>query len=257
MKALEANGISVNIGGKQIVNHVSFRLGAGEKLMIVGPNGAGKTTLIRAVMQAVPHEGRALLDGRDIARFRPMELARLLGVLTQNHSPQFSYSVREVVSLGRYPHRKGFLSGLTQADEEIIGRAMRRTGVDALSGSSVQTLSGGELQRVFLAQLFAQDPSVLILDEPTNNLDISFQIAMFDMIDDWVRGEGKAAIAVIHDLNIVYRYATNALLMSNGERYAYGTPGEALSPENLNSVYHADIAGWMRGLLKRWEGPPC
>jgi iron complex transport system ATP-binding protein len=257
MKTLEANGISVDIDGKQIVKGVSFRLQAGEKLMIVGPNGAGKTTLIRAVMQAVPHIGNALLDGRNVALLKPAELARQMGVLTQNHSPQFSYSVRDVVALGRYPHRKGFLSGLTAADEESIELAMKRTGIDALAGSSIQTLSGGELQRVFLAQLFAQDPAVLILDEPTNNLDLSFQIAMFDMIDDWVKGEGKAAIAVIHDLNIVYRYASKALLMSQGECFAYGDAEEALSPENLNSVYHADISGWMKGLLKRWESTPC
>lgn len=253
MKMLEANNISVNLGGKTIVSDVSFSIEAREKLMLIGPNGAGKTTLIRAVMRSIPHGGHAVLFGRDIAHYKPLELARHIGVLTQHHYPQFSYSVREVVSLGRYPYRTGMFSGLTKKDEESISRAMKLTGIEHLADTTIMTLSGGELQRVFLAQLFAQDPSVLILDEPTNNLDLSYQIAIFDIIDEWVENYGKAVIAVIHDLNMVYKYATKALLMNNGQCHAYGTANEVLSPGNLNSVYNVDIASWMKGLLKHWE----
>ncbi len=254
---LKAEHISVAAGGRQIVKDVSFEVEPGCKLMVIGPNGAGKTTLIRAVMNAVPHTGWAELNGRDIASFKPMELARTIGVLTQSHSPQFSYSVRDVVSLGRYPYRQGLLSGPSKADTESVGHAMELTGVKAMADKSIQTLSGGELQRVFLAQLFAQEPSVLILDEPTNNLDLSFQITVFDIVDEWVRQPGRAVIAVIHDLNMVFKYATKALLMRDGERYAYGAPDEALSADNLNSVYNLDLAGWMHGLLKHWEGTRC
>lgn len=252
---LEAGNISVTLGGRAIVRDVSFTVQAGETLMLIGPNGAGKTTLIRAVMGSVPHTGQAVLFGKDISQYKPAELARRIGVLTQQHSPQFTYSVREVVALGRYPYRTGLFSSLTAIDKESIDQAMELTGVAGFSESSIQTLSGGELQRVFLAQLFAQDPDILILDEPTNNLDLSYQIALFDIIGDWVQRNGKAVVAVIHDLNMVYRYATKALLMQNGIRYAYGTAEEVLSPDNLNQVYNVDIAGWMKGLLRHWEKP--
>jgi iron complex transport system ATP-binding protein len=254
---LKAEHISVNIGGRQIVNDVSFDLSAGEKLMIIGPNGAGKTTLIRAIMQAIPHEGTTELMGRDMAGMQPMELARQIGVLTQAHNPQFSYTVRDVVTLGRYAHRKGLFSGLSKEDEDHIARAMEMTGMINFADASIQRLSGGELQRVFLAQLFAQDPSVLVLDEPTNNLDLSYQIALFDLINEWVEKGGKAVISVIHDLNMVYKYATKALLMKDGARHAYGIPEEVLDADNLNDVYAVDIAGWMRGLLRHWERGPC
>jgi iron complex transport system ATP-binding protein len=165
--------------------------------------------------------------------------------------------VRDVVTLGRYAHRKGLFSGLSKEDEDHIARAMEMTGMINFADASIQRLSGGELQRVFLAQLFAQDPSVLVLDEPTNNLDLSYQIALFDLINEWVEKGGKAVISVIHDLNMVYKYATKALLMKDGARHAYGIPEEVLDADNLNDVYAVDIAGWMRGLLRHWERGPC
>ncbi len=250
---LEANHLSVTIGGKAIVRDVSFTVDAGETLMLIGPNGAGKTTLIRAIMRNLPHEGKVLVFGREIGQYKPMELAHRVGVLTQQHNPQFTYSAREVVSLGRYPYRRGMFSPLTAKDKHAVEHAMKLTGIEAFADTSIQHLSGGELQRVFLAQLLAQDPEIMILDEPTNNLDLSFQIALFDIIGKWVKQGGKAVIAVIHDLNMVYRYSTKALLMSEGVCHAYGTAEEVLRAENLNQVYHVDIAGWMRGLLHHWE----
>ena len=252
---LEASDISVTLGGRAIVKNVSFTVQAGETVMLIGPNGAGKTTLIRAIMKSVPHTGSALLFGKEINRYKPTELARRVGVLTQQHNPQFTYSAREVVSLGRYPYREGFFAPLTAKDKDAINRAMAMTGVAPFCDASIQTLSGGELQRVFLAQLFAQDPDLLILDEPTNNLDLSYQISLFDIIGDWVRQHGKAVVAVIHDLNMVYRYASKALLLRDGVRHAYGTAEEVLSADNLNRVYNVDIAGWMKGLLQHWEKP--
>lgn len=250
---LEANHLCVTIGGKAIVSDVSFTVDAGETLMLIGPNGAGKTTLIRAVMGSVPHSGSVALFGRDIRLYKPMELARRVGVLTQQHNPQFAYSVREVVALGRYPYRMGLFAPLTMKDKQAIEQAMGLTGIEAFAETSIQHLSGGELQRVFLAQLLAQDPELMILDEPTNNLDLSYQIALFGIISQWVKQGGKAVIAVIHDLNMVYQYATKSLLMKDGVRHAYGTAEEVLSAENLNQVYRVDIAGWMKGLLQHWE----
>ncbi len=250
---LEASHISVTIAGKAIVRDISFTVEAGETLMLIGPNGAGKTTLIRAMMRGVPHTGDVILFGKEIGRYKPAELARKVGVLTQQHNPQFAYSVREVVSLGRFPYRQSMFAPLTAEDKHAVESAMQLTGVDRFGEASIQHLSGGELQRVFLAQLLAQDPDLMILDEPTNNLDLSYQIALFDIIGQWVKQGGKAVIAVIHDLNMVYRYATKALLMKEGACHAIGTAEEVLSAENLNQVYRVDVASWMKGLLQHWE----
>ncbi|HBR03747.1 MAG TPA: ABC transporter ATP-binding protein [Ruminiclostridium sp.] len=250
---LELRDLTVTAGNKVICDRVSFTLKEHDIFMVIGPNGAGKTTLIKAVMGVVPHTGKALLEGRELTLFSPRQLARQIGVLTQTHQPQFSHKVYEVVALGRYAYRSSILSGLTREDRDKIEEAVALTGIEHLRDRSVQTLSGGELQRVFLAQLFAQNPRLLILDEPTNNLDLQYQIAIFDIVRDWTKQKGRAALAVVHDLNLVYSYGTRAILMEEGRVYARGPVDEVLSSENLKAVYKVDVAQWMQNLLKHWH----
>lgn len=250
---LKIENIKVTIGDRTIVDDVSFQLKEHDFLMIIGPNGAGKTTLIKAVMGLLPHGGKVLLEDRDIRTFSPRELARRIGVLTQKHQLQFSHTVYEVVTLGRYAYRDGIFGGLTSRDRAKIDEAMSLAGVENIRDQSVLTLSGGELQRVFLAQLFAQDPPMLILDEPTNNLDLQYQIATFDLIKEWAGQRGHAVIAVVHDLNIAYSYGTRAILMENGKVYARGAVKDVLDRENLKAVYKVDVAEWMHNLLRNWS----
>lgn len=250
---LKVDRLSVRLNRQDIVRDISFEIGEHEILMVIGPNGAGKTTLIRAIMNNVRHMGAACLDGRDIAQFSSRELARRVGVLTQIHSQQFSFTVYDVVCLGRYAHRTGMFSGISAEDFKKVDDALKLTGTYDLKDRSVLTLSGGELQRIFLASVFAQDPKLLILDEPTNHLDLQYQIGIFNTLREWVKGEERAVVAVVHDLNIVYTYGTKALLMDHGKTYAYGTVEEVLSRENLKKVYEVDVALWMRNLLKHWE----
>ncbi len=249
---LEIKKLSVTILNKKIVKEVSFSLEEHDLFMVMGPNGAGKTTLIKAIMQILTHEGEVFLEGREIGKFSPRELAQRVGVLTQKHQPQFSHTVYDVVSLGRYAYQSGLFGGLTNEDEDKIEEALFLTGMEDFRNRSVLTLSGGELQRVFLAQIFAQDPKILILDEPTNHLDLQYQIAIFDIIKNWVKQKGRAVIAVVHDLNIVYSYGTKALLMEDGRVYVQGTVEEVLSRENLRAVYKVDVAEWMQNLLRHW-----
>ncbi len=238
---------------KFLLKDVSFEMKENEMLMVVGPNGAGKTTLIKAIMQNVPHEGKAFFDGVDIAKIPSRELARRIGVLTQNNTQHFSFTSHEVVSLGRYAYQKGLFAKPDEMDEEKISDAFRMTGTEHLKDRSIMTLSGGELQRIFLAAIFAQDPKILILDEPTNHLDIQYQIGIFDTLKEWVKGEGRSVIAVVHDLNIVYSYGAKALLLHRGEVYAYGDVEEVLNRENLKAVYEVDVAEWMQNLLRHWK----
>lgn len=249
---LKVENLSVAIGGKYLINNISFELGENEILTVIGPNGAGKTTLIRAIMQSVKHGGRAVLNGIDIAKIPTVELAKQIGVLTQKSTQYFSFTVNEVVSLGRYAHQKGMFSDLSETDKQKINEALRLTGTEHLKDRSVLTLSGGELQRIFLASVFAQDPKILILDEPTNHLDLQYQIGIFDTLKEWVKGEGRSVIAVIHDLNAVYSYGDKALLLSKGEMFAYGRVKDVMTRQNLKEVYEVDVAEWMQKLLEHW-----
>lgn len=250
---LEIKGISVRIKDRIIVDDISFEVGEHDVCMVMGPNGAGKTTLFKAIMGVVPHKGKVLLDGVDIGTLKPRDLAKRIGVLSQKHQPQFAHTVYHVVSLGRYAYQSGIFGRLTEKDKEKIEEALVLTGIEDIRDQSVLTLSGGELQRTFLAQLFAQDPQILILDEPASHLDLQYQIAVFDLLAKWVREKRRAVIASVHDLNTVYSYGTKAVLINRGRIHAEGSVEKVLERENLKSVYNVDVAEWMKNLLKHWE----
>jgi ABC-type cobalamin/Fe3+-siderophores transport systems, ATPase components len=244
---LKIENISVRYGSLTVLDDISFSLEEGQWLMVAGPNGAGKSTLVHAISQGVNYEGKMQYKGIDMRKMRPMALAREVGVLSQTHQVGYSFSVEEVVNLGRYAYRKD-VNG-----EEKVYAALEMTGMLALKNQSVLTLSGGELQRVFLAQVFAQDPNLLILDEPTNHLDLKFQKQTFELIEKWVSKPGKAAISVVHDISMARAYGSSALLLDGSRMAACGNNREVLSAENLKAVYGMDVQQWMRGMLTAWE----
>ena len=250
---LKAERVTVCCDGQVIVDDLSFALEAGQWLMLVGPNGAGKSTLIRAIAQGVPYTGSITLDGRDIRAYKPAQLAQRIGVLSQQHSVGYAYSVEEVVSLGRYAHAAGFLSGGDAEGKARVEEALEMTGLAHLRRTSVLTLSGGELQRTFLAQVFAQNPQILILDEPANHLDLVYQKHIFSLIGEWLKTPGRAVMSVVHDLSLARRYGTHALLMDHGQSVAQGTIPETLTNENLQAVYGMDVFGWMREMYAQWQ----
>ena len=250
---LQGENLSVQYGAQTAVNRVSFSLQPGQWLMLAGPNGAGKSTLIRAVAQTIPYTGRITLDGRDLRSLRPAERARQIAVLSQHNSAQYGYTVEEIVQLGRYAHRKGFLSSKPEGEDQRVDGALALTGLTEYRHRSVLTLSGGELQRVFLAQVFAQDPKVLLLDEPANHLDLPYQQHIFSLLSDWLRQPGRAVLSVVHDLSLAKKYGTHALLMHRGHSVAYGETNAVLTPSNLQSVYGMDVSAWMKDLLSQWN----
>lgn len=250
---LTAEHVTVRYGAREAVSDVSFRLEAGQWLMLVGPNGAGKSTLIGAVAQSVRYTGAIALEGRDVRAYKSAQLARKLGVLSQRHAVGYAYTVEEVVALGRYAHSRGLLAGRDETGEMQIARALEMTGLTPLRHASLLTLSGGEVQRAFLAQVFAQDPQLLILDEPANHLDLVYQKQIFSLIGQWLAQPGRAVLSVVHDLSLARRYGTHALLMDHGTCVACGETGQALTDGNLRRVYGMDVAQWMRGLLAQWQ----
>ena len=250
---LSVEHVTVAYGGHAVVQDVSLSLEAGQWLMLAGPNGAGKSTLIGAITQGVPYAGRILLEGRDLRAIPPRERARRLGVLEQQHSVSYAYTVEEVVSLGRYAHSRGMLGGRDEGGEASVTRALEMTGMTPLRHASMLTLSGGEVQRAFLAQVFAQEPQLLILDEPANHLDPVYQKHIFTLVRDWLKEPGRAVLSVVHDLSLARRYGTHALLLDRGRAMAQGTARDALTDDNLRSVYGMDVAQWMRQLLGVWS----
>lgn len=254
MTLLDVKNLTVRYGSLTIANDVSFSLDEGDWLMIVGPNGAGKSTVINAVSQGAPYTGEVRVLDRDVKRLRPQELARLVGVLAQTHAMGYGFTVDSVVRLGRYAYAPGLFSGGRDEDERMVQRALELTGMTRFADHNVLTLSGGELQRTFLAQLFAQNPKVLLLDEPTNHLDLVYQKQVFGLIAEWIKLPGRAVISVVHDLSLARAYGTKALLLDSGKTAAYGAPEDVFSPEQLNKAYAMDVAAWMRSMLAQWQG---
>ena len=169
---VEVSHLNKNYGSHPAIRDLTFSVADGQVYGLLGPNGAGKSTVVNAVTQGVPYAGRIELLGRDVRRYKPRALAQRVGVLAQSHAVSYSFTVEEVVRLGRYAHAAGVFSARSAQDERKVEQALALTGLLPLAGQSVLTLSGGELQRTFLAQLLAQDPQLLILDEPTNHLDL-------------------------------------------------------------------------------------
>lgn len=252
MTMLRVKDLSVRYGDLTVVDRLSFSVEEGQWLMIVGPNGAGKSTALAAVTQGTPYSGEVLFSGEDVKKIKPRRLARCMGMLAQNNLAAYGFSVEEVVSLGRYAYSSGFLSGGGDDDKEAVDRALALTGMEERRGQSILTLSGGELQRTFLAQVLAQDPKLLLLDEPANHLDLVYQKQLFGILSDWIKAPGRAIVSVVHDLSLARAYGTNALLMDRGRAVLEGEIGKVLAPGPLDEVYRMDVGEWMRKMLSQW-----
>lgn len=250
---LEIQNLTVAYGSKTIVDDVSFSVSEGDWLMLAGPNGAGKSTIVHAISQGTPYRGQILFDGKNLASFKPAERAQSLGILSQHHNVGYSFTVEEVVRLGRYAYARSMFSARPEEEEQAVQEALALTGMQKLAQQSILTLSGGELQRTFLAQLFAQNPKLLILDEPTNHLDLVYQKQVFGLLQKWLQTPGRAVVSVVHDLNLAKAYGSHALLLSNGKKAAFGTADEVFNRENLQKVYQLDVYAFMNQMLSQWK----
>ena len=249
---LQGKSITVHFGSSAVVNNLSFTLEEGQWLMLAGPNGAGKSTLIEAIAQGVNYAGSILWNGQDIRGLKPAQLAQRIGVLSQKNTVGYAYTVEEIVSLGRYAHRSGLFSARDDEGKGYVEKALKLTGMSELRHASMLTLSGGEMQRAFLAQVFAQDPQVLILDEPGNHLDLKYQQHIFSLIQEWLKEPGRAVLSVVHDLSLARAYGTQALLLYEKHVLAQGSIDHVFDPAYLNTAYGMDVAAWMRTMLGQW-----
>lgn len=250
---LEVEHLSCGYGSGDIVKDVSFSVKRGECLGILGPNGCGKTTLLRGIAGVLPVRGRVAVCGREIRTMRPKERGQAVAVLAQMSGSYFSYTVYETVLLGRYAHgRRGLFSAPDREDRLAAEESLERVGLLRLRDRLITELSGGQLQRVFLARTFAQAPRVILLDEPTNHLDLKYQVELVGALREWAADGERCVVGVLHDLNLAFSFADTALLMEDGKVQSFG-PAKETDAELLSRVYGMDVGGYMRAALARWE----
>ena len=238
---LEVKNIYCGYNGEDVVKDISFKVNRGENLCIVGPNGCGKSTLLKAISNLISFRGEIILDGKDIKSLKRKELATKISLMTQSSNVLFPYSIYETVSLGRYAHLNGVFSRLSKKDEEIINKSLEKVGILDIKDKLISELSGGQLQRVFLARAFAQEPDVILLDEPTNHLDLRYQIEILNYLRLWAKENNKIVVAVLHDLNLVQNFGDKALMLKDGTVINNGDTKDVLNGSDLEEVYGIDI----------------
>ena len=242
MTPLQLVSISAGYGSRPILRNISLRVDGGEVVALAGPNGAGKSTLIRVVSGVLPAtSGEALLEGRDLLRLSPGQRARLVAVVPQMiHLPD-AYTVGEIVLMGRTPHLT-LWSRESRHDCEVAWKAMCAAHVEDLSDRRVDELSGGEQQRVVLARALAQEPQVLLLDEPTAHLDLKYQVGVLELVRSLAQERHLAVLMTLHDLNQASLYADRVAVLQSGQIVAEGLARDVFTSELLSRVYGVHVA---------------
>jgi iron complex transport system ATP-binding protein len=234
---IEARDLDAGYDSRLVLRGFGLTVEPGESIALIGPNGSGKSTILRALGRVLkPRGGAVLLDGRSLSQWPTREVARRLALLPQAPSLSSDLSVEELVWMGRSPHQ-GILGLPTAADREAVSWALTETGVEDLKSRAVASLSGGERQRVWIAMALAQQPRVLLLDEPTTFLDLSHQIEVLELVRYLNREHGLTVVMVLHDLNQAARYARRIVVVRDGCVHCEGTPAEVLTVKTLRDVF--------------------
>lgn len=234
---LVASGIAVGYESAPVLDGVDFAVHAGECVGVIGPNGSGKSTLLKALSGVLPvTKGSISLNQRPLAAIPRRELARWIAGVPAELHPAFAFQVADVVAMGRHPYL-GLFSDLGRDDRAAVATAMHETGIELLAGRSFDALSSGERQRVALAQALAQEPRVLLLDEPTAHLDLSHATHFLDLLKELQRDRGLAVVLVSHDLDLAAEYADRLVLLHDGRVRAEGAPDHVFDYRVLEQVY--------------------
>jgi iron complex transport system ATP-binding protein len=240
-QAISVENVSHAFDKRTILHDLQFQVEAGRFFIIIGPNGSGKTTLLKVLAGLLPlQSGHLEILAHPIGSYSPRNLARRIAYVPQSVPVEFPFTVTQVVLMGRAPHL-GLLGFESEADLTLARRAMAFTDVDRLADRRLDQLSGGEQQRVFIARAICQQPSVILLDEPTAALDMAHQVRVMDLMERLKSQEGVTVVMVSHDLNLAAMYADHILLMDNGHMACLGTPQEVLQFNRLETVYGCTV----------------
>jgi iron complex transport system ATP-binding protein len=237
---IDLEGVRFGYGARPVLDGLTLHVPRGQLLGVIGPNGAGKSTVVKLLLGLVaPQAGRVAIDGRDVRATPRRAFARTVAAVTQEEALEFPFTAREVVLMGRIAHL-GPLGFERAADLDAAARAMAETGVDGLAERPLHELSGGERKRVLLARALAQEPKVLILDEPAAALDIHHQVAIFDLLAERHR-QGVTVVVVVHDLNLAAAYCDRLLLVQPGAPAIVGSVEEVLTYRRVREVFGVDV----------------
>jgi iron complex transport system ATP-binding protein len=238
---LEARKLTVGYNGQPVLHEVDLTVARGQFVGIVGRNGCGKSTLVRALSRVLPPiSGQARLDGVDVYQMSARELARRLAVVSQDNAVAFDFPVREVVLMGRSPHLSRFAVERPR-DHAIAQDAMALTHTLVFADRLITSLSGGERQRCMIARALAQQPDILLLDEPTAHLDINHQIEILDLAKRLTSERGLATLVVLHDLNLASQYCDHLVLIADGRVLAAGPPADVVTEVHIRTAYGTDV----------------
>lgn len=232
---LIVHNVSFSYGGIPALDGISIEVSRGETVSLVGPNGAGKSTLLKCIDRILkPQHGAVYLDGMDTARLNSRDISKSIGYIPQSTGGVFPFTIFDVVLMGRRPHLGWRVS---PRDIAIVANTLRFLGIETLGERYFDELSGGEKQKVMIARALAQEPEILLLDEPTSNLDIRHQLEVMEIIRQLVQERKISAVMAMHDLNLASRFSERIIILKDRVVFSTGTPEAVLNPENIRAAY--------------------
>ncbi len=241
MGLLKVDRITFGYGAEVVLDGIGLEVGRGELVGLVGPNGSGKTTLLRVISGVLSaSSGRVSVDGQDLAGLRARSRARLVSVVPQNPQLPEGFTVRELVLMARNSHLE-LLEWEGSGDVEVATRAMMETSTFDLADRALGMVSGGERQRAVVAMALAQDAPVMLLDEPTSNLDLAYQTGIMDLVVRLMEERGTAVLVAMHDLTLAAQYCDRLIMLSEGRGFFAGTPSKVLTAANIEAVYGVEV----------------
>ena len=253
MTLLSLENIYAGYQKTDILQNITMQVAEGEFCCIIGPNGCGKTTLLKVISGALPYRGKVSIHGESIRSMKPREMAARVALLSQLGQIYYPYTVYDTVLQGRYRYMRGVFKTASAKDHQAVEQCLQTTGLWSIKDRMIDTLSGGQLQRVFLARTLVQEPSLILLDEPTNHLDLQVQVELMESLQAWRVDNRCAVVGVLHDINLTLLYADSVLLMQEGQQVAHGSAQAILTQKRLQSVFGLDVVGYMKRSLAQWE----
>ena len=234
------SGVKFRYREKPVLDGVDLDIQQGEVFGILGPNGCGKTTLLKILNRNLtPHEGAVMIDGTSLSDISKKEIARNIAVVPQGNEIKFSFTVEDIVSMGRMPYKRQF-EGLNSDDDRIVEEALASTGLTEMKDKPINEMSGGERQRVIIAKALVQSPRILLMDEPTNHLDVNMQFEVLDLVRNLSRERGLTVIIVSHDLPMAARYCDRVAMIKDHRVFAMGDVESVLTEENIREVFNVE-----------------
>ncbi len=241
-KCIKIENMSTGYGKKKILFDINAVFPAGKMTVILGENGSGKTTLLRAMAGLLKYEGSIKVDDLEIKDLTPRQTAEKIALLAQTNSAYFSFTVEETVRMGRYRFHKGIFDTFNEEDEKCVNECLKECGIEDIRGERIKELSGGQLQRVYIAQMYAQQSDYIFLDEPTNHLDLKHRFRL----EEALKASKQSTIAVYHDIRSAFDIADNIVLLKNGRIMAFDKPENLLSNEILNETFEMDMKAYLK-----------